>query len=203
MLQEAMRTIGFFCPSCRQAVIVERSVFQLAASQSRVACPCGAAALEVEFRNDKARLTTPCLFCEESHTVSCSAHAFLHEKAVAFSCGASGLDCCYVGEREAVFTAMSRLEETVDQLENEAAGEGLFLNETIMGEILEELSEIAQRKAVSCTCGAQHFELRLGFSAVELRCSDCGGTLKIPAATLSDMEDLCCKTSLVIRGRKS
>ena len=36
------------------------------------------------------------------------------KKTLAFSCAHSGLDCCYVGEQEAVFAAMRRLEETVD-----------------------------------------------------------------------------------------
>lgn len=202
MLQEPVRTIGFFCPSCRQAVIVERSAFQLAASQSKVDCPCGATALRIELLSDKVRLTVPCLFCEENHAVSCSAHAFLHEKTIAFSCGVSGLDCCYVGEREPVYAAMRRLEETVDGLESEAASSGMFMNEVVMGEILEELRDIGQREAIACTCGSKHFSLKVNFSSVELLCSQCGGALKIQATTLADIDELCCKTSLTIRGRK-
>ena len=202
MLQEPVRTIGFFCPSCRQAVIVERSAFQLAASNSKVDCPCEASSLQVEILNDKVRLTVPCLFCEEDHTVTCSAHAFLHEKTIAFSCGTSGLDCCYVGEGDLVFAAMRRLEETVDGLESEAASTGMFMNEVVMEEILEELRDIGQREAISCTCGSKQFALKVSYSSVELVCSQCGGALKIPATTLADIEDLCCKSSLTIHGRK-
>lgn len=203
MLQETMRTIGFFCPSCRQAVLVDRSAFQLLASKSKIDCPCGASALHVELQNDKVRLTTPCLFCEENHTVSCSAHAFLQEKTIAFSCGVSGLDCCYVGEREAVYAAMSRLQETVDGLESEAASSGIFLNEMVMQEILEELRDIGERDGISCTCGSRQFALEVNYSSVELSCSACGATLKIPATTLSDIDDLCCKPVLTIRAKKT
>lgn len=201
MLQEPVRTIGFFCPSCRQAVIVERSAFQLAASNSKVECPCEVSSLQVEMFNDKVRLTVPCLFCEEDHTVTCSAHAFLQEKIIAFSCGVSGLDCCYVGEEDLVFAAMRKLEETVDGLESEAASTGMFMNEVVMEEILEELRDIGQREAISCTCGSKQFSLKVSYSSVELLCSQCGGALKIPATTLADIEELCCKSSLTIRGR--
>lgn len=203
MLQETMRTIGFFCPSCRQAVIVDRSAFQLLASKSQIDCPCGASALHVELQNDKVRLTAPCLFCEENHTVTCSSHAFLQEKTIAFSCGVSGLDCCYVGERDSVYAAMNRLQETVDGLESEAASSGIFLNEVVMEEILSEIRDIGQRDGISCTCGSRRFSLNVNYSSVELSCSSCGGTLKIPATTLSDIDDLCCKPVLSIRAKKT
>ena len=32
-------------------------------------------------------------------------------------------------------------------------------------------------------------------------CADCGGDLRIPAATQSDIEDICCKQSLRIHGK--
>lgn len=200
LLNDPKRTIGFFCPSCRQAVIVERSAFQLAASQSKLDCPCGASSLQVEFINDKVRLTVPCLFCEKDHTVACSAYAFLHEKTIAFSCGVSGLDCCYIGEQDPVFAAMERLEETVDVLESEAASDGTFLNDMVMEEILAELRDIGQRDGVSCTCGSKTWGLKVNYSSVEVICASCGGALKIPANTLSDIDDLCCKPVLTIRG---
>ena len=40
MIEDAKRSIAFLCPVCRQPVILERTVFQLAASGSRLPCPC-------------------------------------------------------------------------------------------------------------------------------------------------------------------
>lgn len=201
MLEAANRTIGYFCPACRQAIIVERSAFELAASRSRIECPCKGSALQVELLENRVRLTVPCLLCEKEHLVTCSPQAFLHQKILAFSCGASGLDCCYVGDRTPVYHAMERLQETIDVLETEAASSGMFLNDMVMEEVLEELRDIGQRGGISCTCGSKNWSLAIQFSAVELRCTQCGGNLKIPAATASDLEDLCCKHTLTIRGR--
>lgn len=201
MVEDAKRSIAFICPACRKPVILERTVFQLAAGSSRLPCPCGKSSIDVALMGSQVRLTVPCLFCEEEHTVTCSTSSFLHEKTLAFSCANSGLDCCYVGEEEPVFAAMRRLEETVDVLESEAGAQGAFLNDLVMEEILGELRDIAQRDGISCTCGCREWNLKINYSSVELTCARCGGGLKIPAATLSDIEDLCCKPILTIRGK--
>lgn len=201
MISEPVRTIGYFCPSCRQAVIVERSAFQLAASNSSIDCPCGKSSLKTEIMGDKVRLYAPCLVCEGSHVLNCSTHALLQEKIIAFSCGTSGVDCCYVGAKEKVYAAMQRLEETVDGLESEAGSEGMFLNDIVMEEILAELRDIGARQGISCSCGSRQYGVKVTFSSVELVCAQCGGTLKIPAATQSDMDDLCCKPVLKIHGK--
>lgn len=202
MVQETKRFLSYICPRCMQSVIVERDLFSLAAAPAHVRCPCGKSELAVEFKPSRVELTVPCLFCGREHTVSCSSHAFVREKALAFSCAASGLDCCYVGEEEPVFAAMRRLEETVDALESEAGAQGTFLNDMVMEEILEELRDIGLRDGISCTCGCRSWKLKINYSSVELFCAQCDGALKIPAATLTDIEDLCCKPILTIRGKK-
>ena len=91
--------------------------------------------------------TVPCLFCGKDHTVTCSSHAFLHEKVLAFSCAASGLDCCYVGEEGPVFAALQRLEEAVDKLEAASGEKGAFLDELVMQEVLSDKSRKQYRQA--------------------------------------------------------
>lgn len=203
MVEEAKRTLAYICPDCRQSVVIERSVFQLAASVNELPCPCGKSALRVELMGDRAKLSVPCLFCGKDHSVACSAKAFLHEKVLAFSCAASGLDCCYVGEEGPVFAALRRLEEAVDKLEAEAGagGQGAFLDELVMHEVLSELKEIAQRDGISCACGSRRWKLQVNYSSIDLFCADCGAAMRIPAATASDIDDICCRNTLLIHGK--
>ena len=184
-------------------MVVEKTVFSLAAAPSAIPCPCGKSALKTEIIGDRVKLTVPCLFCEKEHTVSCSTHAFLHEKTLAFSCAASGLDCCYVGEEGPVFAAMKRLEEAVDKLEAAAGAEGTFIDDVIMHEVLSEIRDIAQRGGISCACGSKEWKLQVNFSSVDLFCARCGAALRIPAATADDLEDICCKPSLLIHGKEA
>ena len=200
-VEEPKRTLAYICPACRQSVIVERDLFSLAAATAHIKCPCGRSELRVEFVDDHVDLEVPCLFCGREHRVSCSTHAFLHQKALAFSCAASGLDCCYVGEEGPVFAALQRLEEAVDKLEAASGEKGAFLDELVMQEVLSELKEIAQRDGISCTCGSHRWKLQVNFSSIDLFCADCGGAMRIPAATASDIDDICCKNKLVIHGQ--
>lgn len=197
-MEEPKRTIAYLCPKCRQSVVVERTEFQLAAAPNRLPCPCGGSALLVEMEAGHADLTVPCLYCGRDHHIRCSAHAFLHEKALAFSCGTTGLDCCYVGEEGPVFQALRRLEETAVQIEENSGETGAFLNETVMAEALGEIKDIAARGGISCTCGSRDYKMRIHYSSVELICAHCGAKLRIPAATGDDLEDLCCKYTLLI-----
>ena len=202
-MEEAKRTIAYLCPKCKQSVAVERTVFQLAAAPSRLPCPCGGSALLVEVEADHADLTVPCLYCGEDHHIRCSAHAFLREKALAFSCKATGLDCCYVGEEGPVFRALLRLEETAEQYEGRSEEEEntACLNEVVMTEVLGELKDIAARDGISCACGSKRYQVKIHYSNVELTCADCGAKLRIPAATDDDLEELCCRNTLRIGGK--
>ena len=199
MVEEGKRTIAYLCPECHQPVVIERTIFQLAAAPAELPCPCGKSALKTEMLGEYCKVTVPCLFCGKEHTVVCPTQAFLNEKCLAFSCSASGLDCCYVGEEEAVFAATRRLEEALDKVETETEERGVFLDEVIMHEILSELKDIAQRDGISCTCGSKKWSLQVNYSSVDLICADCGSALRLPAATASDLEDLCCKYTLQIK----
>ena len=201
MIQDAKRFLSYICPHCRQSVIVEKDLFSLAASKTRIKCPCKKSELTVEFQPQRVQMSVPCLFCGRDHQVSCSSQAFIREKALAFSCAASGLDCCYVGEEGSVFAATARLEQAVDKVEAECAQQGAFLDEIVMHEVLSEIKDIAQRGGISCTCGSRNWTFRVNFSSVDLICVDCGGEMRIPAATADDIDDICCKNTLMIRGK--
>ena len=203
MLEEAKRTLAYICPVCGKAVAMERTAFQLAASVNHLSCPCGKSELVVEMTGDQCHLMVPCIFCGKDHKVTCSTRSLLHEKTLAFPCAVSGLDCLYVGESESVFQALERLEQAVDRLvlESQAQEKGAFLDELVMGEVLGELKEIAQRGGISCQCGSRDYGIKVGYSAVELICAQCGATLRLPAATADDIDDICCKTTLTI-GKK-
>lgn len=200
-MSQDKRTIGYLCPKCRSSVVVEKDLFSLTAAPVSIPCPCGGSRLTVEYVGSRFRLNAPCVACGQNHVVSCKEEDFRALRGMAFSCKKTGLDCCYVGEEGPVYAALRRLEEAADRLE-EAPEEGQFLNAFAMEEVLSELKELAQAGNISCSCGGKKWRLRVGYAAVDLICGDCGGNLRIPAATASDIDDLCCRTALVIYGRE-
>ncbi|MCD8354388.1 MAG: hypothetical protein LUC47_08770 [Clostridiales bacterium] len=197
-MSDEMRSIGFLCPKCRQSVIVERSAFSLTAAPTKIACPCGGSEVRIDYEGDRFRVEAPCVACGGKHIAYCPEKNFLHQKALGFSCGKTGLDCCYVGQDEAVYQAIKRLEEAVDELD-EKQEESSFLNDVVMAEVLGELKDIAARGGISCACGSQDWTLKVHYSSVEVVCAHCGASLRLPAATLDDLNDLCCRDKLLIR----
>ena len=202
MDQTKTRFISYICPHCHQSVIVEKDLFTLAATTNHIQCPCGKSELTIEFMPTHVRMKVPCLYCGEEHEVSCPTHAFIREKALAFSCAASGLDCCYVGEEGPVYAATARLEKAMDKATPESEQQSPFLDPMVMQEVLGEIRDIAKRGGISCACGSRKWSFKVNYSSVDLICTECGAEMRIPAATMDDITDICCKTNLLIHGRK-
>ncbi|MDE7004541.1 MAG: hypothetical protein K2P08_08905 [Oscillospiraceae bacterium] len=198
------RTIGYICPVCGNAVIAQRTAFQLAAGDSALPCPCGKSELSFRQLGDRCEITVPCLFCARDHRAVCANDALLRKDLLALSCPASGLGCCYVGQEGQVFRAMEKLEAAVDKLrlDDQTDSRGAFLNETVMGEVLGELRDIAARGGVRCACGSTDCGVKVGYSAVDLVCAQCGAVLRLSAAGPDDLDSLCARDTLTIPGKK-
>lgn len=195
------RTIGFVCPKCRQSVIAERSLFELTAAPLRIACPCGGSFFQLEYQEDRFVVEAPCPKCGGRHLAHCPSGPLLKQKAIGFSCPRTGIVCGSVGEEREVYQAVKRMEAVADRLEERSAEEGSFLNQTVTEEMLAELRDIAaKRGGVRCTCGSREWSLKVRWSAIELHCARCGGSLRLSSATMEDLNDLCCHDELVIHG---
>ena len=203
-MPEETRTVGYICPVCGQPVIAGRTAFQLAAGNSTLPCPCGKSELRFTQLGDRCEITVPCLFCARDHTAVCSNDALLHQKLLALSCPASGLGVCFAGEEAPVFQAMKKLEQAVDKLrlDDQAESRGDFLDETVMGEVLAELRDIAARKGVRCGCGSTDYGIKVGYSSVDVVCARCGAVLRLPAATSGDLDALCARYTVTIPGKR-
>ena len=99
---------------------------------------------------------------------------------------------------------MEKLERAVDKLrmDDQEETRGTFLDEIVMGEVLAELKDIAGRKGISCGCGCDQYGIKVGYSSLDVVCAGCGATLRLPAATLDDVDEICARYTLTIPGKK-
>ena len=197
---EEMRSFGYICPHCGKAVLHQRSVFALSAAAARMECECGHEALEAETDGVKFRLWVPCGVCGGHHRAECNADAVLHGRGIGLACPEKQELCCYIGEEQQVRRAMEELALRVEK--EKAGGEEAFTDNVIMYEVLSELKDMAGRGGVRCTCGSRDYGIRIHRDAVDLTCRACGGRLRLPAATDEDLDQLCCRMTLEIPGRK-
>lgn len=196
---EETRSFGYICPACGRANFHTRSVFALTAAAARMECECGREALEVQTDGTKFRLWVPCGVCGGHHQAECSANALLHGRGIGLSCPVKQDLCCYVGREQEVRRAMENLALRVEK-DKGTDGE-TFTDNVIMYEVLSELKDIAGRGGISCACGSHRYTMQVRRGAVDITCADCGGRLRIPAATDSDLDDLCCRMTLTIPGK--
>ena len=208
-MSEETRTIGYICPACGNAVIAQRTAFQLCAGDTVLPCPCGKSELRINQRGDVCEVKAPCPSCGREHRVKKHRAVFdtnilLERELLALCCPVSALGCCYIGTEGQVFRAMEQLEQAVDKLRLDGQTErrGTFLDDVVMEEALAELKDIAARGGVKCGCGSMDYRVKVRYSSVDLVCARCGAALRLPAATQDDLAALCARDSLTIPGRK-
>ena len=196
---EETRSFGYVCPKCGKAVVARRSKFALSAAAVRMECPkCGESALEVQTDGVRFRLWVPCGLCGGVHQAECSAQELLEGRGIALACPETKQLCCYAGEESQV---MARTEELAIRVDKERSEQReAFTDNVIMYEVLSELKDIAARAGISCTCGSHKYNIAVRRGAVDLICAQCGGRLRLNAATDRDLDDLCCQMKLTIRG---
>ena len=198
-MKEKMRTIGYLCPRCRKPVMQQRCRFALAASGAIVQCECGKSELQIDFDGEKFRISVPCGVCGGHHQAECDAGAVLHGRGIGLACPVKQELCCYIGEEPQVRKAMEGLALRVAK--EKASPDEAFTDNVIMYEVLSELKDIAARGGIACACGSHEYTMQVRRGAVDLTCAKCGGRLRLPAATDSDLDDLCCRMTLTIPGR--
>ena len=199
-MPEEKRAIGYICPDCGKPVYGERTIFALCAAAAGLVCACGRSELTMEPCGDAYRITVPCGVCGGEHRAEVPASRVLEGPGIGLACPDSRQLCCYIGDAYRVQQAMREQEIAVEKRKERP--DDPFTDHTIMYEILSELRDIAARGGVSCTCGSRKWAFDVNFSSVDLYCQDCGGKYRIPAATADDIDDLCCKTSILIRGKE-
>jgi RNase P subunit RPR2 len=64
------------------------------------------------------------------------------------------------------------------------------------------VKDIMARDGVKCECGEKTQSVSINFSSVDITCKTCGAAMRIPAATASDVEDICCKNTLVLHKKR-
>lgn len=199
-MAEQKRAFGYICPACGESVYAERTEFALNAAAVAVVCNCGKNELTAETDGTTFRITVPCGVCGEEHRAEVSAQQVLHGEGVGLACPQTKQLCCYIGDVYRVEAALRELETTVQKSKN--SEENTFVDSVIMYEVLSELRDIMARDGISCTCGAKGCAVEVHGTAVDLVCNDCGGRLRIGAATDEDLDRLCCNYTLTIKGNR-
>lgn len=196
---EEMRSFGYICPACGKAVLHSRSVFALNAAAARMECECGKEALTAETDGLRFRASGALRRVRRAPPGGVRRRRGAARPGIGLACPVKQELCCYIGEETQVRKAMEGLALRVAK--EKAGPDEAFTDNVIMYEVLSELKDIAARGGIACACGSHEYTMQVRRGAVDLTCAKCGGRLRLPAATDSDLDDLCCRMTLTIPGR--
>ena len=111
VLHQKETTVAYRCPECGASVMSMVGIFTLTADMIRLKCPCGQSELEIVYTRDKkVRLNVPCFLCPTPHSYLISSQMFFDKDLFALPCGYSGLDICFVGQKDKVQAAVGKEE---------------------------------------------------------------------------------------------
>lgn len=126
ILQSKETTIAYRCPTCGKFIFGMVGIFTLSGDLIKLKCDCGGSELKIAYTSDeKLRITVPCLFCPNPHTYLLTKGAFFDREILALNCTYSGLDTCFIGEKDKVSEAANDADVRLNELLEEAGFEGI------------------------------------------------------------------------------
>ena len=198
------RLIAYRCSACGSAVLGTVGKFALSANMLRLKCGCESPSqLDINItRDEKLKLTVPCLLCGDSHSFVVSQDILLNSRAAKLSCPYSGIDVAFIGEKEAIDPELARTEkeiatimaslevEDVSELQPKDMSEDEILPDpSVYDTIRFVLKDLEADGKVACPCGKGGYDLRFSDEGIQAYCESCGATYTFTSVTPSACED--------------
>lgn len=195
MITKLERSILYFCPDCSAVSTKKISAFGISGQNPHTKycsnAVCSKALIEFSYKKNKYHICVDCPVCGDKHSFNLTQKTMWGKDFFILNCPASGLGILFIGKDE-----KRLMEEYYAQTELIAGiiadGDEEFEKLDILFEIVEILNELAQDKAINCSCGSDKISINLNGEDVELLCRKCGTRTKIPSTVqaLDMLEDI-------------
>ena len=112
MIKDKKTTIGYHCPYCGASILNKVDIFAMSNKLLKLKCVCGQSELVLQLTKDnKIRLTVPCIICPVTHTFTLSSPTFFDKDLFFLTCTFTAIGICFFGKGEKVINAMKENEE--------------------------------------------------------------------------------------------
>ena len=195
--------IAYRCPRCATATFGFVGKFALSANLLRLRCTCDTPSLDIEItRDEKIRLSVPCLYCNQNHNFTLSKDIFFGRDLFTLQCPYSSMDIAFIGDKEMIDSALSESELQIramlDAMELEDITElqpvdldsaDILPDATSYDTIRFLLKDLEADGRVKCPCGDGEYELRFNERGIEAYCKRCGAIYPFNLDRASAAED--------------
>lgn len=187
VLKPKESVVSYRCPHCGTTVMSMIGTFALSGDLIKLKCTCGESEMLISYTKDnKIKLTVPCLACENPHTFSISSSAFFERDLLELSCKVLGLSVCFVGNKDKVFEAIERSDKELAEMMGDYSiedigkigydSEGSMTDAQISDLVRFMLCEMKDENAILCNCkdGLGEYDFIVTPTSVDVFCEKCG-----------------------------
>lgn len=200
-------TVAYRCPVCGCGVMAPVGVFSLTADRMKLNCICKKTAMDIsKLKDDKIKISTPCLACGTEHSFTVSTQVFFSRELFSMPCSVSGLDICFFGHQDKVQKALAEQENILREMvgmdeepeaevdaepDSSVADIAKNLNDADIYDIIKFiLMELEEDGMITCGCEDGHGEydaVCLG-DKVKVFCKKCGRFKNYPIDSVREAE---------------
>ncbi len=203
ILDSKETSVAYRCPKCGQMVFSMVGIFALSGDLIKLKCPCGGSELTAAYTRDrKVRLSIPCFICPQPHGYTVSPGSFFNGGLISLACTYSGIDICFIGDKDRVKAAADDADREFAELLRESGveefgdfAEAKEADDRIQGEQIADpnlqsvvhfmLCELEDEGNISCKCGKACGKYEFKFvgdrmSSVLIYCEKCSASVSVP-----------------------
>jgi len=112
MIKGRETTVGYHCPNCGLSILNRINLFSMEGNLIKIKCVCkGSELVAQSLKNNKFKITVPCILCPNSHSYTLSSGAFFEKELFSFTCKFTAIDICFIGKSDKVYKAIKKNEE--------------------------------------------------------------------------------------------
>lgn len=219
LLNNKETTLAYRCPHCGAGVLSMTGIFSLSGDMLKLKCSCGNSELLIEKNADgKIRLVVPCIVCAKPHVYVLGQNQFFRRgegDAFRLGCPYTGLDLCFVGEKNDVQAALQAADDALlalmrdaglEDIEQLHAGDEMLeareQDPQVADIVRYAIRELDDEGKIKCNCqnnAIADYQFRLHDGDLTVWCEECGATLTIPMPGLSAAEHFLQRDSLTLK----
>lgn len=194
IIEGKQTTVAYRCPHCGGGVMSAVGIFSLNADMVKLKCDCGKSHMTVVYgKDDKIRITVPCMVCPNPHQFTVSKSLFFEKELFVLPCPYSDLNVAVMGDMNLVKAELARGElELLDLLEKSGIEDPERLRREaeelpdpqIMDIVMFVIRDLDAEGKIYCRCDensdAREYEAQITPEGILVSCKSCGASRLIP-----------------------
>ncbi len=208
LIKQKETTLAYRCPDCGATVFSLVGIFSLSGDMMKLRCGCGKSETVITYTSDrKIRLSIPCLACPKPHHFVLGQNNFFAREEGVFRlpCPYTGIDICFIGEKDNVLSAVEKSNEEllallkqaemkdISQMRGDPEEEDPLKSENPLLEdvVAYMVRELEEEEAIHCRCPEGEkgdYTYRLHHGRVTVKCEKCGAMAVLPMAGVNSAD---------------